>query len=386
MKILFISPSPPNELERIRSLNILKCLKENNAKVTLITLYNNKQNKYLKEAVKYVEEIIPFRYSKVISIFYSLISLFLPIPVRVGYCFNFRLRHFLKKFNKEFDAVYIKRLRMAQYSKYFNKSKTYIDITDSLTKYYERLYRESFGIKKIFYFEEYIKLKRYETNICMKNKNIIICSYDDKEYLEKISNIKKDKIKVLENVIDLKSWYTKNILIREKRTRLVFFGVMNYKPNIMAVKYLIKEIMPKLDKEFVLDIIGPKVPNSLLRLENERIRFLGYVKSVKEQLKEEDIFISPIKVGAGVKNKILQAGAYGIPIICTSLSLEGITMNLNETIYLANTIEEFIKRIKEVNEENTMQLKNRLELQRKIIIDNNELDIMKKKLLDIIIK
>ena len=55
--LLFLTPSPPNELGRVRSLNILKALKSLNIDVTLVTLYNKKQEKYLNEAKPYVKEI-----------------------------------------------------------------------------------------------------------------------------------------------------------------------------------------------------------------------------------------------------------------------------------------------------------------------------------------
>lgn len=94
MKLLYLSPSPPNELERVRSLNILKSLKSLNIDVTLVTLYNKRQEKYLQVAKPYVEKIIAFKYKKIIALLYATISLILPIPIRVGYCFNFKLRKF----------------------------------------------------------------------------------------------------------------------------------------------------------------------------------------------------------------------------------------------------------------------------------------------------
>lgn len=218
MKLLYISPSPPNELERVRSLNILKSLKSQNIKVTLITLYNSKQEKYLDVAKKYVDEIIKIKYNKIIAIMYATISIFLPIPMRVGYCFNFRLRKYLKNIQDKYDVVYIKRLRMAQYRKYVKSSQIYIDITDSLTKYYERIYKKAKGIEKIIALEEYYKHKKYEIKICEQNKNIIICSEEDKKYIENISNKIIGHIKVVENVIEPQKWKI-DIHINEKRKK-----------------------------------------------------------------------------------------------------------------------------------------------------------------------
>ena len=296
MKLLYISPSPPNDMERIRSLNILKSLKQNDVQITLVTLYNKKQAKYLNQALKYVDNVVKIRYSKIVAILYAFLSFFLPIPVRVGYCYNFKLERYLKKNKEEYDIVYIKRLRLVQYKKYVKAKKIFIDITDSLTKYYQRLYKSEKSIKKLFYLEEYLKLKHYEIKTCEKNQNIIICSEDDKKYIENISEKTIGHINVVENIIEPNNWINKNIKIKEpgNRTKLVFLGVMNYKPNIEAVSYIINRILPRLGKEYTLEVIGPKTPYKLKKLETEQIKFSGYVNSVKTELENNDIFICPI--------------------------------------------------------------------------------------------
>ena len=111
LKLIYISPSPPNDMERIRSLNILKSLKQNDVQITLVTLYNKKQAKYLAQASKYVDNVIKIKYSKIVAMLYAFLSFFLPIPVRVGYCYNFKLKRYLKKNEEEYDIAYIKRLR-----------------------------------------------------------------------------------------------------------------------------------------------------------------------------------------------------------------------------------------------------------------------------------
>ena len=378
MKLLYLSPSPPNELERVRSLNILKSLKSLNIDVTLVTLYNKRQEKYLQVAKPYVEKIIAFKYKKIIALLYATISLILPIPIRVGYCFNFKLRKFLKNNKQNYDIAYIKRLRMAQYKKYINSEKTFIDITDSLTKYYERLYKKEKSIKKILYLEEYYKHKKYEVKVCEENSNIIICSEEDKKYLEKISNKTKENITVIENVSDLKNWEVEKVHISKmgERNKLVFCGIMNYEPNILAVEYIINNIMTDLDEKYSLEIVGPKVNEKIKKLENGRVKFLGYVESVKDVLKEKDIFICPIIVGSGTKNKIIQASMTGLPIICTKLSIEGLYDEMKNVVYLAEKPKDFVKQIEIINKTSDEELRRRIENQKQIIKQYNSLNVI----------
>ena len=385
MKLLYISPSPPNNLERVRSLNILKSLQNKNIDITLVTLYNKEQEKYIEESKKYVNRIIKIKYSKIISIIYAIVSMFLPVPIRVGYCFNFRLRKFLKINKEKYDIAYIKRLRMAQYKKFINATKIYIDITDSLTKYYERISKREKRLKKFLCLEEYYKHKKYEVKICEENKNIIICSEDDKRYIENLSSRTIGNISVIENVIELDKWNVNNIRIKpiKERNKLVFFGIMDYEPNILAADFIINKIMPQLDKKYVLEIVGPKVPPNLKKLENERIKFSGYVKSIKNKLAENDIFLCPILAGSGTKNKILQAGTVGLPIICTDIGLEGLNNQMKEVVYVANTEKEFIEKIEEINNTEKVYLEDILKKQKEIIKKYNSLEVIEKKIIKI---
>ena len=82
-----------------------------------------------------------------------------------------------------------------------------------------------------------------------------------------------------------------------------------------------------------------------------------------------------------MKNKILQAGAVGLPIIATDMAIEGLNTELKKTIYLANTNEEFIDRIEEINNTTTFNLKSRILLQKNIIEKSNSIEIIREKII-----
>lgn len=163
-----------------------------------------------------------------------------------------------------------------------------------------------------------------------------------------------------------------------KRNKLIFFGIMDYEPNILAVEYIIKNILPELNKKYKIEIVGPKVSKKLKKLESNNLKFCGYVEAIKEKLSEADMFICPIIAGSGVKNKILQAGEVGLPIVCTGLSLEGINNDIRQTAYIANNAEEFIQEIEKINNTDIKELKSRLEKQKEIIQKYNSIEMIEK--------
>lgn len=151
---------------------------------------------------------------------------------------------------------------------------------------------------------------------------------------------------------------------------------MNYEPNILAVEYIINNIMPNLDEKYSLEIVGPKVNEKIKKLENDRVKFLGYVESVKNVLKEKDIFICPIIVGSGTKNKIMQASMTGLPIICTKLSIEGLYDEMKNVVYLAEKPKDFVKQIEIINKTSDEELRRRIEKQKEIIKQYNSLNVI----------
>ena len=159
---------------------------------------------------------------------------------------------------------------------------------------------------------------------------------------------------------------------------------MNYEPNVLGVEFLINDVLPKLDMNYSLKVIGARVLPKLKKLENERVNFLGYVDSVKKELLENDIFLCPIIAGAGTKNKILQAAAMGLPIVCTKMSLEGINDEIKSVVYIANDEEEFVKQIYNINNTDEDELSERLNYQAQIIRKYNSLEMVEKKLVKLL--
>lgn len=376
-------PSPPNHLNRIRALNLIKAFKELWHVVHIISLYKTNKEKTDLDAIStYVDSCEgvyqPFWW----SLLCCFIALFLPIPLRIAFCFNpfLLVKLFFRKEKNEYDLIYIKRLRMAQYTYCFSKNKTYIDFTDSMTKWYQNVIKVSSGIKRILSFEEYLKHKIYEVHIANKYPNILICSESDREYLISIG-AKKEHIHILENGIFSKDWsFFRFNREYNHSINLVFWGVMNADTNISSVDFFLSQIMPYLPEQYKYTIIGPKPPTKLFQHQNNRINFLGHVSALQEELKKHDLFICSITAGVGTKNKILQSALIGLPIISSELWVDGIVPDLKNKIHIYKTQEDLIKFIKDFSP--TKQDQKKLEEIRNITIHHYDIIKIVKRFID----
>ena len=121
-------------------------------------------------------------------------------------------------------------------------------------------------------------------------------------------------------------------------------GKMDRQENTDAAKRLIDiyQMLPSTDAE--LYIVGANPPEALQSLGNEKIHITGFVEDPGEYMKRAKIAAFPLKAGAGVKIKVLNAMNLGIPVVTTMVGAEGIDED-GEAILLAETEAEFVEKI-----------------------------------------
>ena len=76
--------------------------------------------------------------------------------------------------------------------------------------------------------------------------------------------------------------------------------------------------------EAKLWLVGNAPPASLAALAGEHVTVTGRVPDVRPYLARAAVFVSPLRLGAGIKNKLLEALAMGCPVVATPLSVDGI--------------------------------------------------------------
>jgi hypothetical protein len=109
--------------------------------------------------------------------------------------------------------------------------------------------------------------------------------------------------------------------------RPLFVGPLDYKPNLDALDYYQREVFPALEAAgapSVLHHVGNS-PERLRRLfKGQVVRFEGYVTDLGARLREAACFIAPIVSGTGIKTKVLEAMAAGVPVVTTPEGISGL--------------------------------------------------------------
>src|SRR3954447_215478 len=113
----------------------------------------------------------------------------------------------------------------------------------------------------------------------------------------------------------------------KNRKNLAFLGGYGHPPNVEAVEFFCKEVMPKLaqvDPKIEFHIYGSNVPDWMYDLETDNVKIKGFVEDLGDIFQKYRLFVSPLLTGAGIKGKVLSCISYGCPSILSSISAEGI--------------------------------------------------------------
>jgi glycosyltransferase involved in cell wall biosynthesis len=163
----------------------------------------------------------------------------------------------------------------------------------------------------------------------------VVLTEEDKSELLGINP--KLAIEVIPNGIDLR-YFTAEQVEREPAT-LLFVGNYEYEPNLDAALVLAKQIFPAIQQllpDVRLQLVGNNPSAALQALQSSAIDVTGRVPDVRPYLARATVFVCPLRIGAGIKNKVLEALAMGIPVVASPISMEGIQAQDGEHVLVSD--------------------------------------------------
>lgn len=125
---------------------------------------------------------------------------------------------------------------------------------------------------------------------------------------------------------------------------VLFVGTMSWLPNLEGVAWYIRAVAPRLPSGFMTHIVGGGTDIAKLP-KRENIKVHGWVEDLDFIYKSACVFVAPVLSGSGIKMKILNALTRGIPVVTTSLGVEGFPVEWGEAIAVADTPEGFAEAI-----------------------------------------
>ena len=231
------------------------------------------------------------------------------------------LMKWVKRNASRYDFVFCASPVMGQYALKGDFKRRIIDMTDCLTMNFERTAESRHGLMRRLFIEEARRMEKYEKRCIMNFDALAYIASADRDYIAG----GKNKF-IVGNAVREIPENERNHHGTESR-RLVFVGKMNYAPNILAVNFFAREVMPLVlrkcpDAEFL--IVGTKPTGAVENLGNlPGVTVTGGVPEVGSYFSGASVVVAPMLSGSGVQNKILDALAYGARVITTPTGAEG---------------------------------------------------------------
>jgi polysaccharide biosynthesis protein PslH len=345
-KILIITPYcpfPPHKSGGIHAL--FNLLRQNPFNSEIDLLYYDKEDKQAEiEVKKYVSNIYYIDLRKKSKFINRILSI---INLKPHGTFQYN-KHI--DLNKKYDKIIFDQPLSIDLVDTLDAEEKTLFSYDSMIMYFSRKSKQTKNVfEKIYNTLQsafYIRLQKKKLN---KFDSIFYVSEIDKIYEQDLfKDINKDKFKNINLGVDKEKFNTNKYSKKDEKS-IVFTGIMSYEPNKDAMIYFVNSIFNELKmyhQNLKLYIVGKEPDREIQDMAREDIIITGFVDDVAEYIANATVYISPLRFGTGMKNKVLEAMSTSKAIVASPTSVEGINELINgENIYVANNDNEWIEYI-----------------------------------------
>ena len=358
MKILFLSAVLPYPLQsggQIRMYNLLSRLAKHH-EITLVSFIRNEDERQYLPALNFCKEVHLILRGKAWQPKYLLSTIFGKFSFLLTTYKNplmiQKIRDLLVQ--TDFDAVHIEPF-------YVWPSLPPLPIPLVISEhnvehevYGQYVKRFSLVLLRPFLWIDVIKLAYWEGYIWRKAKAVTAVSTEDATQIEKIINT---KISVVPNGVDSNHFTYRANHREHKAPHLLFVGDFRWFPNTDALRVLLDDIWPLVQKEYIdaeLRIVGRHLSS---RLKNQITKVGGQVaenvSDISVEYRNADILVAPHGISGGTKFKMLEAMSSGLPIVTTSAGAAGLDLVPNKHYLLAESASDFVNQVRSLWENKT---------------------------------
>ncbi len=187
---------------------------------------------------------------------------------------------------------------------------------------------------------EWRKVRRLEHDAWTHTTLNIATSSRDAKRIQEITGA---VVPVVPNGVNVREYGTMTSAARDP-ARVIFIGAMRHQPNANAARWYAEEVHPLVVEAVpnaTFEIVGADPPPSVIALASRSVTVTGRVESVIPHLAQAAVAVVPLNSGGGTRLKVLEAFAARVPVISTSVGVEGLDVEHGKHLLIADTPREF---------------------------------------------
>jgi glycosyltransferase involved in cell wall biosynthesis len=271
-------------------------------------------------------------------------------PLQVAHYRSTQFRELVQRLAPSHDAVIAHLIRTAEYARDLPLVRI-LDMSDAISMSMHRVAStegEHWDFRRSLYGIEAQRLLNYERSIAKSFDLVTLISPIDAQYVFEGQADSGNNVLVVRNGADVPGRMPPPQSVRA-RNEIVFLGNLHSLQNFDGAWFFARHVLPRVRERYpeaILRIIGDVRSLGRRRLAAlPGVRVEGFAPNLTAALATARIGVCPIRLGAGVKNKVLDYFANRLAVVCSSNGLEGLRARPNEHLLIANRVDEWTAQV-----------------------------------------
>ncbi|MEW6037067.1 MAG: glycosyltransferase family 4 protein [Pseudomonadota bacterium] len=196
---------------------------------------------------------------------------------------------------------------------------------DAVSQLYRRLSQSGSVLRRTLAWTEYRKYRAHERQEQPRTDAIIVDSPEDAEYLARATG--GHFVAIVPIGVDLQTFRVDGPRAQLIHPALVFSGSMGSVQSADAAAFLVKEVMPLVwvhHPKCQLYLVGNRPLPEVRALASERVHVTGFVEDLSAYLRGASVYVCPLRLGSGMRTRVIEALACGVPTVATPMALRGL--------------------------------------------------------------
>lgn len=261
--------------------------------------------------------------------------------------------------DQHFDFVHADQVSMAEYGLVARAAarshlpRLILDLHNAFYLIPQRLADTANLLARVWLTEESKRVGRYEASVCKAYDRLVTVTAEDATALSRLfpSSDARPSFKTIPICLDVDSLPPITALTADPK--ILFVGGLHWPPNAEAVTWFAREVLSRVRAQVpaaTFTAIGKNPPP----ITGEGLLLPGYVEDVSRAWAESRVFVVPLRAGGGMRVKIVEAWARGLPVVSTSIGAEGLEYVDGDNILIADTAEALAKAVYKVLSDNDL--------------------------------
>lgn len=373
MHILFLTqilPYPPDAGPKVKTWHVLRHLVSKGYRVTLASFVRYEELQYIPVLKSVCQDVftVPIKRSKIKDIGYWVRSNFSGKPFLIERDDIREMRQLVAQILRQdkVDIIHADQLTMTQFgfftqqtdglvtdlSRYHGVPFRIFDAHNAVWTIVERMKENAPWFLKPVAGLESRRIKYYEGRIVNEFEHTFAVTEPDKTALKdalrsivEVEDLESNRITVVPIAVDTQELQPAKRVAGSKN--ILTLGTLHYPPNADGIRWFANDVFPLVqaqEPDATLTIIGKNPPADLLQLQERNpgtIEVTGYVEDLSPYFDKAGAMVIAVRAGGGMRVRILEAFARGMPVVTTTIGLEGIDAVPGEHVLVEDTPQGF---------------------------------------------